>query len=72
MLHFHMEGPPPKLPSRDSFQREVEAASLISEGDPTRIFRDMSDLGEGASGKVYLARDSRSGEKVRLQQSAFE
>lgn len=69
VLQFHMEGPPPKLPKKASFEKDLETASLITRGDPTTIFFDLKKLGEGASGQVYLGSDRRSpaAEKVAIK-----
>lgn len=64
VLCFHFDGPPPKLPRNSEFQRELEEASLITNGDPEKIFTGLKQVGEGASGTVYLATDSRDNQKV--------
>lgn len=69
VLQFHMEGPPPKLPKRESLERRAGEAATLSEGDPTVVFRDMRKLGEGASGTVYLGTDTRSGDRVAIKQA---
>jgi hypothetical protein len=56
VLQFHMEGPPPKMPSRQSLRRDVHAAvNIVSDKDPSKIFRRHKKLGEGASGVVWSA-----------------
>jgi len=54
-LQMHMQGPPPRLPSRKSFDREISAAALLSSDDPSELFAGVRKLGEGAGGVVYLA-----------------
>lgn len=67
ILQFHMEGPPPKIPKKAEFDRALDDASLINKGDPTSIYKDMKKLGEGASGVVYLATDTRTKAKVAVK-----
>jgi serine/threonine protein kinase len=67
VLQFHMEGPPPKLPKKSQFERDVADASLITKGDPANYFSDLKKLGEGASGTVYLGTDRRNGAKVAIK-----
>ena len=47
VLQFHMEGPPPRVPTRDSFEKTVSKASVITPGDPSRLFGSRRQLGEG-------------------------
>jgi len=67
VLTFHMEGPPPRLPSRASAQRNITAAASIKTEEYQRYFRDLKKLGQGASGTVFAARDARSGQEVALK-----
>lgn len=69
VLQFQMEGPPPKLPKKSQLASAEQKASTILTGDPTRIFKGLSRLGEGASGTVYLATDTRTGQQVAIKQS---
>jgi hypothetical protein len=66
-LRTHMEGVRPVLPSRASYERLVTEASLITPGDPKRIFAAEKQIGAGASGTVFLARDTRTGERVAIK-----
>lgn len=68
VLQFHMEGgPPPKLPSKLTLEKELDNASLISNDDPTGRYRDLRKVGEGASGTVYLGVDTRNGSQVAVK-----
>jgi p21-activated kinase 1 len=72
VLQFHMGGgapakAPPSLPKRVQLEGALEQASLISQQDPTPLFRDLRKLGEGASGTVYLGTDVRSGKLVAIK-----
>lgn len=66
-LQFHMEGPPPKLPTRKSLERDLDEASFISRGDPTTIFSSLVKLGEGASGQVFSGVDRDTGKSVAIK-----
>lgn len=71
ILQFHMEGPaapsPPKLPKKESLDRDLDQASLITKGDPAPLFENLKKLGEGASGTVFLAIDKRTRKKVAVK-----
>ncbi|KAL6054228.1 signal transducing kinase of the PAK [Balamuthia mandrillaris] len=41
---------------------------LVSKGDPMQIFVDMEQIGVGASGSVYKAKDTRTGKMVAIKQ----
>lgn len=69
VLQFHMEGPPPKLPKKAALAALESKASVIKSGDPSSIFKSLTRLGEGASGTVYLATDTRSGQQVAIKMS---
>lgn len=66
-LQMHMQGPPPKLPSRRSFDREISAAALVSPDDPSKLFTGVRKLGEGAGGVVYLAEEKGTGKQVAIK-----
>ena len=42
-------------------------AARINPEDPTRLFQSVKRLGEGAGGKVYLAKDLRTDELVAIK-----
>ena len=67
VLQFHMEGPPPKLPTRQSLQRNMLAAVDIKAEDPTKLYRKEKKLGEGAGGVVYVCTDLRNKTKVAVK-----
>lgn len=69
VLQFHMEGPPPKLPKKAQLASAEKMASKINDGDPSKIFKGLTRLGEGASGTVYLATDTRTGQQVAIKMS---
>eukprot|EP01029_Cantina_marsupialis_P012523 TRINITY_DN2766_c0_g1_i2.p1 TRINITY_DN2766_c0_g1~~TRINITY_DN2766_c0_g1_i2.p1 ORF type:complete len:366 (+),score=102.66 TRINITY_DN2766_c0_g1_i2:82-1179(+) len=66
VLQFHMEGPVPKLPSRQSLQRTMMSTVDIEEADPTRVYSELKKLGEGASGQVYRAKQ-KNGKNVAIK-----
>lgn len=66
-LRTHMEGPVPALPTRASYERTVTEASIITPGDPRHIFAAEKQIGAGASGTVFLASDTRTGERVAIK-----
>jgi serine/threonine protein kinase len=67
VLHFHMDGPAPKLPSRASMSRKMAKASEIKAEDYRKYYVDLKRLGQGASGIVYSAIDRRNGRSVALK-----
>ena len=67
VLAFHMEGPPPRMPTRASIQKNINAAANMITDDYTKFYRNMKKLGAGASGVVYSAVDKRTGEEVALK-----
>jgi serine/threonine protein kinase len=67
VLQFHMDGPPPKLPSRSSLQKKTAEAVKILKADPTRVFRRTKELGRGASGVVYVGTDTRDDSTVAIK-----
>lgn len=70
VLQFHMDGgPPPKLPKKAALAAMESKASVIKPGDPSAIFKSLTRLGEGASGTVYLATDTRTGQQVAIKMS---
>mmetsp|Transcript_12956 Transcript_12956/g.20981 ORF Transcript_12956/g.20981 Transcript_12956/m.20981 type:complete len:451 (-) Transcript_12956:110-1462(-) len=69
VLQFHLEGPPPKLPTRQTLQRNMLKAVDISSFDPTKVIRREKKLGEGAGGVVYVCTDLRTKEKCAVKVS---
>ena len=68
VLQFHMEGPPPKMPTRQSLQRNVHAAvNIIQDVDPSKVFRRHKKLGEGASGVVWSATELATKKKCAVK-----
>jgi len=47
---------------------EVNIKDLISHGDPLKIFTNLEIIGQGASGSVFKAIDSRTGNEVAIKQ----
>eukprot|EP00595_Chromulina_sp_UTEXLB2642_P001283 CAMPEP_0196768272 /NCGR_PEP_ID=MMETSP1095-20130614/42540_1 /TAXON_ID=96789 ORGANISM="Chromulina nebulosa, Strain UTEXLB2642" /NCGR_SAMPLE_ID=MMETSP1095 /ASSEMBLY_ACC=CAM_ASM_000446 /LENGTH=344 /DNA_ID=CAMNT_0042137607 /DNA_START=88 /DNA_END=1119 /DNA_ORIENTATION=+ len=66
VLTFHMEGPS-KMPSRASVARKFNDAMIIKQEDYAKYYQNLKKLGQGASGTVYSATDSRSGKVVALK-----
>ena len=61
VLQFHMQGPPPKMPSRSTLKRDVvKAINIIMDVNPNTIYKRVKKLGEGASGVVYVGEGERS------------
>jgi len=48
-------------------EKQISLQDLISKDDPNNIFRDAKKVGEGAAGEVFLATDSRNGEKIAIK-----
>ena len=67
VLQFHMQGPPPKMPTRQTLQRNMLRAVNIESKDPTKIIKREKKLGEGAGGTVYLCTDLRNKEKCAVK-----
>ncbi len=68
VLQFHIEGPPPKMPSRQTLQRNVHAAiNIVSDVDPATLFRRHKKLGEGASGVVWSATENKTKKKCAVK-----
>jgi len=75
-LQFAMEGPPKvvPLPSRRTVNLKMKDALFFNKdvSDPRLVFRDFTQLGQGASGIVYSAIDNRPnteryGQRVALK-----
>lgn len=68
VLQFHLQGPPPKLPTRQSLDaRLTEAGAINTSINPATVYSDLKKLGEGASGQVYLGKDVRNGRLVAIK-----
>ena len=68
VLQFHIEGPPPKMPSRQTLQRNMHAAvNIVSDVDPSTLFRRHKKLGEGASGVVWSATENKTQKKCAVK-----
>ena len=63
VLQFHINGPPPKMPTRSTLQRNVLKAMEIGKVDPNTVIRKEKKLGEGAGGVVYVCTDLRDNKK---------
>ena len=67
VLNFHMIGLPASLPTAEEMRAQVNAASLITAGDPEQKYQLLKRLGQGASGTVWLAEDRATREKVAIK-----
>jgi len=67
VIQFHLQGPPPKMPTRQTLQRNVMKAIQIGTVDPTKIIRKEKKLGEGAGGVVYVGTDLRNNHKCAVK-----
>lgn len=70
VLTFHMEGPPPRLPSRLSMSRQINREKLLRRENYKTYYGGLKKLGQGASGTVYSATDRKTGRKVALKIAA--
>jgi len=55
-------GPKP-LPTEET----VKLADLVSKEDPTKFYKNMKKIGEGAAGEVFSAMDVRTGKRVAVK-----
>lgn len=69
VLAFHMEGPPPKVPTRATLKRDMATAVNIRRGNPHAMYSEFHKLGQGASGTVYRCRNNRTGELVAIKKA---
>lgn len=67
VLTFHMEGPPPKMPTRMSMARHIDKDKLLKIDNYRTYYGGMKKLGQGASGVVYSATHRETGKKVALK-----
>mmetsp|Transcript_23471 Transcript_23471/g.39110 ORF Transcript_23471/g.39110 Transcript_23471/m.39110 type:complete len:412 (+) Transcript_23471:245-1480(+) len=67
VLTFHMEGPPPKLPTRNSLARKIDTDKLLKKDNYRDHYGGLKKLGQGASGVVYSASHRQTGRKVALK-----
>lgn len=67
VLTFHLEGPAPRLPSRQSITRKINPSKLLKQDSYKNFYGGLKKLGQGASGTVYSATDRRTGRKVALK-----
>jgi len=61
-------GGPPGGASDKPAAPKVTLRDVVSEGNPNDFFTDLTMIGQGASGSVYLATDVKSGNKVAVKQ----
>lgn len=67
VLTFHMEGPPPKMPTRLSMTRAIDTDKLLKKENYKVHYGGLKKLGQGASGIVYSATHRQTGRKVALK-----
>lgn len=67
VIQFHLQGPPPKMPTRQTLQRNVMKAIQIGTVDPTKIIKKEKKLGEGAGGVVYVCTDLRTNKRCAVK-----
>ena len=66
-LRFAMEGPPPKMPGRNTVRVKMEGALALRQVNPSDFYADLKKVGAGASGTVYSATQKATGQKVALK-----
>lgn len=69
VLKFHMDGPKPKMPNRQSLATKMNRAAELKQEDYKKNFRNLKKLGQGASGIVYSATAVATGKTVALKVS---
>lgn len=67
VLTFHMEGPPPKMPTRSSMARKIDKDKLLIQDNYRTHYGGLKKLGQGASGIVYSATNRQTQRKVALK-----
>jgi serine/threonine protein kinase len=72
VLQFHMQGPPPKLPTTGALKTSEAAALKIIKDNPNKFYKKVRKLGEGASGIVYSVIHKRTKKQyaVKITSSA--
>jgi len=66
-LQYAMQGPPPKLPSRQSVELAKSVAAQMIHDDPATLYGSFRRIGQGASGTVYSAVHTATGETRALK-----
>mmetsp|Transcript_17284 Transcript_17284/g.34669 ORF Transcript_17284/g.34669 Transcript_17284/m.34669 type:complete len:580 (+) Transcript_17284:164-1903(+) len=66
-LTFHIEGPPPPVPTEKKLNADIARTVHIKSDDPLKYFAHLRKLGSGASGTVYSALDTRNNKSVALK-----
>ncbi|KAF2078313.1 hypothetical protein CYY_000405 [Polysphondylium violaceum] len=54
---------PPTLPDESN----LTLKDLVSKEDPTKIYRNMTKIGEGAAGEVFVATSSKNNKRVAIK-----
>uniref|UniRef100_A0A6B2L213 Protein kinase domain-containing protein n=1 Tax=Arcella intermedia TaxID=1963864 RepID=A0A6B2L213_9EUKA len=57
-----------ELPNQKSYCLE----DILEKGDPTSMFKDLVNIGQGAVGQIFSATDVRSGEKVAIKEMVLK
>ena len=70
VIQFHMDGGPTRLRHKHTVRKNITQAANIKQDDYNNVFNDLKNLGHGASGIVYAAKDKRTGERVALKIAA--
>eukprot|EP01114_Cavostelium_apophysatum_P014911 TRINITY_DN3974_c0_g1_i1.p1 TRINITY_DN3974_c0_g1~~TRINITY_DN3974_c0_g1_i1.p1 ORF type:complete len:742 (+),score=193.88 TRINITY_DN3974_c0_g1_i1:216-2441(+) len=63
----HTEDDEPAESSGLPEEKQVSLQDLISKDDPNSLYKDAKKIGEGAAGEVFLATDTRTGDKVAIK-----
>jgi hypothetical protein len=58
--HTYKAGPMPE-------ETNATLADLVSKEDPTKLYKSMTKIGEGAAGQVFVATQIRTGTKVAIK-----
>jgi serine/threonine protein kinase len=68
VLNFHLEGgPSAPLPRKEEINRSITEAAPIKRENYSLLFSDLKKLGQGASGVVYSATRTATGDKVAMK-----